>query len=445
MLALAIVFFLLAFYTKQSLVFAPLAASLAIFLRNRRTGILFGFTLALIGGAIFGALEIGTQGGWSFGILALNATVWTLRVFLPLITSFLITYAIVLLLGAWAWWTRVMGERKFGVLEIYAVAALLSVALAGREGAWENYFFEAIALASIFAGFAFARLINAPGWQWALPALLLVQLALFWHEHNPNIAQALFDQARAANEKVVPLVRAAHGMLVSEDMGLLHTNGKPVVYYSFPYSTLARAGHYDQSWELNNLRTGNFSLVILMQGTREDVDHFGNFTHAFVSALDYGYRVMREDVRYRVYAPAPLQHFEPNATLGDTFQVVGWSLNPAELTIRASDANAPMTLDVVWQARSLPKQRFTTFAHLENAAGDVLAQDDHEPMGGAFPTTHWAQDEMERETYQLRITRSLPPGDYFLRVGWYDTASQDRLTLARGTDFVELTKIVVTQ
>lgn len=441
-LTLAVLFFLLAFYTKQSLVFAPLAACLAVYLRNRRAAIFFGLALAFIGSAIFAALEIGTHGGWSFGIISLNATVWTPRVFVPLITSFLFTYAVLLLLGVWGWWARVMGEKKIGVLEIYAIAALASIALAGREGAWENYFFEAIVMTSIFAGLALARFRNAPRWQWALPLTLLLQLGLFWNEHNPNIAQALFDQVRVANADVVPLVRAANGMLVSEDMGLLHLNGKPVVYYSFPYSTLARAGHYDQSWELNKLRTGNFALVILMQGTREDVDHFGNFTHAFVSALDYGYRVTRENVRYRVYTPAPLQHLEPNAIFGDTFELVGWSLEPAE---PAPDKALQFTLDVVWQAHTLPPQRYTSFAHLENAVGDVVAQDDHESLHGAFPTTHWTQGEMVRDMYSLHVTRPLPPGNYFLRVGWYATASQDRLSTAEDTDFVELTKIVVPQ
>jgi hypothetical protein len=437
----AILFFLVALYTKHSLVFAPFAAGVAIFLRDKRAGILFALLLGGIGGAIFLALEVLTRGGWSFGLLATNATVWTPRVFVPLVSSFVITYAGALVLGAVSWGTRVGRARRernaerIGVLEIYAAAAMLSVALAGREGAWENYFFEAIAMTCVFAGITLAQWLRLPRARWVVYALLLGQLALFWNQHDPRIARQLLDETRAANEQVAPLIRAAQGEILSEDMGLLVTNEKPVVYYTFPYSTLARAGKWDQHWESENLRAGNFPLVVLMQGTRADVDHFGNFTRAFVSALDYGYDLLWQDAHYQVYAPAPLQFFEPRVTFGELFELVGWKLEPQELR-----AGEELQVTLVWRARQKPPTRYTAFAHLEDANGGVAAQDDHEPQQGAYPTTQWAQDEMVRDTFRLRIPVSLKPGEYVLRVGWYDTEAQDRLGLPDGTDFVELQK-----
>src|SRR5581483_8896178 len=132
---LSILFFLLALYTKHSLLVAPAAAGLAIFLRDKRAAILFALALAVVGGAMFLAMEIVTRGGWSFGLITANATVWTPRVFLPLLQNFVLTYAALLALAAWSWFRRVMRDRRIGILEIYAGAALLSVALAGREGA----------------------------------------------------------------------------------------------------------------------------------------------------------------------------------------------------------------------------------------------------------------------------------------------------------------------
>jgi len=87
------------------------------------------------------------------------------------------------------------------------------------------------------------------------------------------------------------------------------------------------------------------------------------------------------------------------------------------------------------------KARYTSFAHLENAQGDVVAQDDHEPQRGIYPTTRWAADELVRDTSTLRLPNSLAVGDYFLRVGWYDSTSQDRLGVKGGEDFVELQKL----
>ncbi len=433
----AILFFLLALYTKQSLFVAPTAATLAIFLRNQRAGILFALALGALGGAVFLLLEILTQGGWSFGILALNATVWTPRVFVPLLTSFLVTYAVVLVFATVGWFARVRAKH-FGVLEIYALVSVLSLALAGREGAWENYFLETIAVACVFAGVGIHALETLPRLQWVIPVLLLAQLALFWNEHDPRLAQKLFDEVRAGNEHVAPLIQNTTGTVIAEDMGLLWGNGKPVTYYSFVYSTLARAGRYDQKWEVENLRAGNFPLVILNRGTREDVDAFGNFTHAFVSALDYGYAMTGADARYVVYEPAPLAHFGPRVTLGDTFELVGWSLAPDELR-----GGEEMVLSIVWRAAQKPTARFTTFAHLETEDGAKLAQDDHEPLNGIYPTPRWAQDEMVRETYRLRLPRTVPAGEYVLRVGWYDTLTQDRLSAADNRDVIELKNFAV--
>lgn len=429
-LALATGLFLVALYTKHSLFFAPVAAAVAIFLRDKRAAIFFALGLGLSGGAIFLVMERLTQGGWSFGIIALNATVWTPRVFFPLLSSFLITYAVVLLLAVYSWWTRVRA-KKISVLEMYAAAALASVALAGREGAWENYFLEVIGMACVFGGFAIAKLLENPKplFQIALPLLLLAQLALFWNEHDPRIAEKLFDEVRAGNEQLAPLIQNARGTVIAEDTGLLWANGKAVEYYSFPFSTLARAGRYDQKWEIENLRAGNFPLVILYRGTRADVDAFGNFTRAFVSGLDYGYAPIYSDARYTVYAPAPLEHLEPRAVFGETFELVGWTLTPSELR-----AGSEMELSVVWRALQKPSARYTLFAQLAERDGGNVAQDDHEPHSGNYPTARWADGEMVRETFHLRVPSNLKNGGYVLRIGWYDTLTQERLSLADGVE-----------
>jgi hypothetical protein len=408
-------------------------------------GIFFALALALSGGIIFELLDFMTNRSLEFGLITSNATVWVWGIFLPLIGNFLFTYAVLLALGAWAWWQRVR-TKQVGVLEIYLVAAITSLVLAGREGAFENYFFEAIVMVCIFAGIALARLLRsaerAPLW---VPLALLLQLVLFWNEHHPALASHLFDITRAGNEHLAPFVQRANGTVISEDMGLLVTNNKPVDYYTFQYSTLARAGKWDQHWEVENLRAGKFPLVILNQGTREDVDHFGNFTRAFVSALDYGYGVLTEDAHYVAYAPAPLAHLR-----GDDFdsklELVGWSLAPLQSTtdVQVLRAGETLMLSVVWRAEQKLNARYTTFAHLENVTGGVVAQDDHEPMRGIYSTTGWAADEMVRDTYTLRLPASLPSSDYFLRVGWYDTTTQDRLGVKGGEDFVELQKWQVT-
>jgi hypothetical protein len=440
-LILALLFFLAALYTKHSLLFAPVAASVALFLQDRRAGILFALAFVLSAGGIFLALDVWTRGGFAFGLITSNATLWLWNTFLPLTRDFLWTYLILLAFAVWSWVQRVRAQH-FGVLEIYALAALASLGLAGRVGAWENYYFEAIFIVCVFAGLAlgalFHRGLAASLW---LPLLLLIQLALFWPAHNPALASHLMDYTTAGNQQVAPLVRAATGIVISEDMGLLVTSGKSVEYYTFQYSSLARAGVWDQHWEEENLRGGKFPLVILSQGTREDIDKYRNFTREFASALDFGYGLALEDARYHVYTPSPLQHLQ-SADFDGQLQLVGWSLTPDQ-NLRAGQT---LTLTVVWRTGRKLRTNYTEFAHLEAANGDVVAQDDHEPRVGLhpnvqpYPTTHWAAGEMVRDTFTLHPSAS---GTFALRVGWYDSVTQERLSLADGNDFVQLANLEI--
>lgn len=97
----------------------------------------------------------------------------------------------------------------------------------------------------------------------------------------------------------------------------------------------------------------------------------------------------------------------------------------------------------MWRAIEKPKTRYTTFAHLEEVGGAKLAQDDHEPLVGRYATTQWAEDEMVRETYHLRLPPQIAAGEYVLGVGWYDTGTQERLSTGDGGDVLELERFRV--
>jgi hypothetical protein len=443
-------FFLLSLYTKHSLIAAPLAAFLALWQRDRRAALVFAFALGALGGAIYLALDLATRGGFSFGIIESNATVFLPEQLGALLQNFVITFPILLLLALWSWLTRVRAKR-LGVLEWYAVTAFAALALSGRVGAWENYFFEALAVVCVFAGIAVSGQRSAVSGQpsavsgqpsavsgqrsavrfairnsqFVIPILLFLQLALLWHD--PRVAADLIARDVPANQELARVLARTSGVIISEDMGALATSGKPVEYYTFQYSSLARSGKWDQSWELNGLRDGAFPLVILERGTREDVDHYRRFTREFVSALDRYYARAQTIGKYELYAPAPLAHLQP-AEFGDALTLIGWSAQPA--TLNAETLN----LTIVWQAQRAPTRRYTAFVHLVTSNGDKVTQDDREPRAGIYPTTRWAAREMVRDVYALNLPRDLPPGKYVVRVGWYDTETGDRLPVPGSAD-----------
>jgi len=458
-LALATALFLLALDTKHSLIAAPAAAFLAIWQRERRQAV--GFALALGGlfGAIYLAIDYATSGGFTFGLIESNATVFLPEQLVTLLWDFATTFPLLLLLALWGWITRVRA-RRIGVLEWYVVTAFAALALAGRTGAWENYFFEALAVACVFTGFQisdFRFQISNPGvrnspfafsnfqspisnlqapssiLQLLLPALLLLQLALMWHD--PRIAVSMMAQDLPANQQLAALLERTPGIVISEDIGALVTSGKGLAYYTFQYSSLARSGKWDQSWELNGLRDGVFPLVILERGTREDVDHYRRFTREFVSTLDRYYARTQTIGKFQVYAPAPPLRLQ-SADFGDALALVGWSIQPSNLQSPISN----LQLSIVWQAKRAMDRRYIAFVHLESSDGGIVTQDDHEPHRGIYPTTRWAANEMVREAYALNVPGDLAPGKYVLQVGWYGSDTGDRLPVpASADDAVTLT------
>jgi len=492
-LLFAIGFFLLALYTKQTLIAAPAAAFFALFRRDtctathavrckcKRVAILFALALGSIGGAIYLAIDFATRGGFTFGLIDSNATVFLPDQLLALFRDFVFTFAPLLGLATWEWVRRVRAGR-FGVWEAYAVTTALTLGFAGRVGAWENYFFEAIAIVCVFAGLRVAdwslqnstlpvilseatlaphcvrcsageNLVDSnnktlrsaqgdkrlPSLNYQLPItlLLLLQLALYTRDHDPRVASNLIAQDYPANQQLAALLSQTNGTIISEDMGALVTSGKPVSYYTFQYSSLARAGKWDESWELNGLRDGMFPLVILERGTREDVDHYRRFTREFVSNLDRYYARTQTIGKYEIYTPAPIAHPQ-SANFGDAIAMVGWSVEPSNFQLPTSNPSTSLRtsfqLTIVWQARRTMPSRYTAFVHLENANGEKISQDDREPRGGLYPTTRWALGEMVRETATLNVPGNLSAGKYFLRVGWYDTETGERLLVPGSAD-----------
>lgn len=418
--------FLLALFTKQTLIAAPAAAFIALFRTDKRTAILFALALGIIGASIYLAIDIATRGGFTFGLIDSNATVFLPDQLFDLLKTFTLTFAPLLFVALWEWVRRVR-LGSFGILEAYAVTVTLTLLFAGRVGAWENYFFEAIAITCVFASFKLKALSEKPNYQLPITLLLLLQLVLYTRDHDPRVALNLIAQDLPANQELAALLSRTNGTIISEDMGALVTGGKPVAYYTFQYSSLARAGKWDQSWELAGLRDGIFPLVILEHGTREDVDHYRRFTREFVSTLDRYYAQTQIIRKYEIYTPAPIAHLQ-SVDFGDTLQLIGWNANPETVKPRI------VNLELVWQANRVIPRRYTTFVHGVNALGEKVTQDDKEPRGGAYPTTRWGAGETVRERYSLRVPENLPSGKYSVRVGWYDSETGERLQVQGSAD-----------
>jgi 4-amino-4-deoxy-L-arabinose transferase-like glycosyltransferase len=103
---------------------------------------------------------------------------------------------------------------------------------------------------------------------------------------------------------------------------------------------------------------------------------------------------------------------------------------------------ANFTLNLYWQATRKPDRDFTTFVHVIDKAGKIVAQVDLPPFAGANPTGNWQAGVILRDEYPLALPADLPPGQYRLAAGLY-IPNGPRLTLPDGKSQAEVATLEV--
>jgi len=82
------------------------------------------------------------------------------------------------------------------------------------------------------------------------------------------------------------------------------------------------------------------------------------------------------------------------------------------------------TLNLVWHALNTPNINLTAFVHIEDEAGNIVAQSDAIPANGDRPTLGWLLGEFILDP---RKFAPLPAGKYYLFAGLYDPTTGNRL------------------
>jgi hypothetical protein len=86
-----------------------------------------------------------------------------------------------------------------------------------------------------------------------------------------------------------------------------------------------------------------------------------------------------------------------------------------------------LVLRVEWQAAARPVADHTLFVHVVDEAGEIAAQLDTQPRGGAYPTGVWDAGEVVPDEYAIPLD-GLPAGEYRVYLGWYTLPGGERLT-----------------
>jgi 4-amino-4-deoxy-L-arabinose transferase-like glycosyltransferase len=120
--------------------------------------------------------------------------------------------------------------------------------------------------------------------------------------------------------------------------------------------------------------------------------------------------------------PAPPPPSPEDTLFGGKIRLAG-----ATLSAPSAQAGEVVTVTLLWVSQAQLDEDYVGFVHLLDAGGRKVAQDDHLPLDGRFPTRLWAPDTVLHDTYRLQLPPDLKEGTYQLWCGLYKATTVERL------------------
>ena len=216
--------------------------------------------------------------------------------------------------------------------------------------------------------------------------------------------QALVDGQPAAVQPVGPLAL----------VGVALPAGSHDVVLRFGLTPLRRAG-----WLLSALGLALGGAWWLRLRPRRARVSRGLLVALSLALLAVGLTLSGRWTQPAAGTPTPLQ-----AQFGEEAALIGFDAPPARLK-----PGADATVALTWLALRRPPADYKVFVHLVDSQGVTWAQHDGEPGFFFSPTTRWQPGEIVDDYHPLTFVAAPPPGRYQLRVGLYDGASGQRLSV----------------
>lgn len=85
-----------------------------------------------------------------------------------------------------------------------------------------------------------------------------------------------------------------------------------------------------------------------------------------------------------------------------------------------------LLLQFVWENRAPIDQPLIQFLHVFDSSGDFVFSADRPPLTDNFPTLDWPAGLRARADWQVSLPDDLPPGEYTLRTGLYESTTLNR-------------------
>jgi hypothetical protein len=331
-LYVAVLLFVLAVYTKQTELSAPIAAILVAAAIDFRLALKASAVGLVIGGAGFIVLLLSTDGGFWRHIVEYNLYN---RFSLKYLIHGLIRQerdALGLLAGltafAFLWWIEVIARsgqnlrtwaaamrqsqrlRALSIVSLWFALASMELVAAGKSGAADNYFIEWMCITAVPIGMAvtaaWTEIVTGGKPSLFHGVALFLSLALVMHAiHRPPFEYRIVGDAHATTLRthMVDLIRKSGKPVLSEDMALLLRAGQQVPVDLSIFTELASTGTWDQRPLLNLIQSHAFGSIIMEESMEDAVRDGSHFTHQMASAIEHGYPSVEQIDSYRIRRP----------------------------------------------------------------------------------------------------------------------------------------------
>ncbi len=118
----------------------------------------------------------------------------------------------------------------------------------------------------------------------------------------------------------------------------------------------------------------------------------------------------------------------PQVILNQPFgQTPDLTLLGYDLVNRADQPGPNLKLTLYWRAEAQLSLNYTTFVHLYDATGEIVAQKDQLPLNGPYPTSLWYPGEIIADEIVVYLPAEPPSGTHQLVIGMYDWQTGQRL------------------
>lgn len=126
----------------------------------------------------------------------------------------------------------------------------------------------------------------------------------------------------------------------------------------------------------------------------------------------------------------PQPEYPLQMTYGEGIQLVGY-----DAPVRAAPGDT-VRIALYWHTLQALPIDYTVFIHLLGGNGEVLVQEDVQPVQWTYPTTEWQSGEYIRDEHLLALPAETPRGDWWLTVGLYDAETGERLAVRKAAGAV---------